>query len=444
MAAMGVWEMILLWAASVGGLDNDLASLIDPADYFQSRMIEVKAGRLTELAGRDPADAKAQMAQLLAIRWLGEHPDQAKKAENGRAALQAIAEGHKAQDPQGFARDHARRALARIDGQPSPAPRPLPPGGALKGLDWFPADATVCAALDLRASGELPLPPEYLRSLLALAMPREVRDELYKFGETAGNIRPDRVAVAFEMAANGQGPHRIYIRYTGAANRKWLTAFLRQNFPDETAQQGKGPNAGPVTILSSEKNAPAFALVGDTDLIMAGYGNDRARHREVVEKVLQVRGEGKGSALAGPLAETLKNVPPRASAFLAAELSDEMQKALTGRGIPLPVAPRRLLIDATRTNVLTVRLRATMKDAGGATALAGALVKLKDQAVEKLKSPPPEAGLPAGALEPIQKTLTTVRVKAQGDTVHGSLAVSGDVFQALYGLASQGLKRDEP
>src|SRR5262249_55568299 len=151
-----------------------------------------------------------------------------------------------------------------------------------------------------------------------------------------------------------------------------------------------------------------------------------------------------GSVRTGPLAETLKDVPPRASAFLAAELSDEMQKALMARGSPLPAAARRVLIDATKAKDLTVRLRATTKDAPEARPFAGALGNPKEQAVEKLKTPPPEARLPAGALEPVQKVLPAARIEARGANGRGSLAITGEVFRALYGLASRGLKGDEP
>jgi hypothetical protein len=238
---------------------------------------------------------------------------------------------------------------------------------------------------------------------------------VYQFVETVGNIRLDRVAVAVEMDAKRPEPHRIYVRFTGAANRKWLAAFFRQHFPEETTEQG--PQAEPVTILSNPKDAPAFALVGDTDLVVAGYEKDRAKHRDVVEQLLQVRAQGKGGLRTGPLGGTLKDVPPQASALLAAELSDGMQKALAGRGLPLPVAPRRLLLDATRTRDLAVRLRALMNNPAGARTLAGALTKLQDQAVERLKNPPPEARLPAGALGPVQKMLAGARIEVQGDTV---------------------------
>src|SRR5687767_3990502 len=104
--AVGLLEMIVLLAGSGGLASNDLVSLVQAEDYFKVRNIAVSADKMAELAGKDPADGKTQVQQLLAIRWLGENAADTKKADGARALLEQIAAGKKAQDPHGFARGH--------------------------------------------------------------------------------------------------------------------------------------------------------------------------------------------------------------------------------------------------------------------------------------------------------------------------------------------------
>src|SRR6516165_2958640 len=102
----------LLGPIAGGGTQTDLASLIDPADYFSSRRVEVSSAHLLELASAHPTGARDGFRQLLAIRWLGENKDRlGEHQEAVRRALGRLAEG-----PDGFARDQARLALARLDG----------------------------------------------------------------------------------------------------------------------------------------------------------------------------------------------------------------------------------------------------------------------------------------------------------------------------------------
>src|SRR5262249_49885086 len=137
---------------------NDLVSLIDAPAYFQARDIKITPEKMAELAVREPSDGKAQLAQLLALRWLGEEADQVKKAKDFPKILrqvEEIADGKGAQDPQGFAAEYARAAAialgsARVE-KVSPK---LPENSARQdALTWFPASVRIVAAFDLRSGG---------------------------------------------------------------------------------------------------------------------------------------------------------------------------------------------------------------------------------------------------------------------------------------------------
>src|SRR5260370_14372748 len=119
-AAIGLLEMLVLLAGTAGLPANDLVSMIQADDYFAARSIAVNAKQMTELADKEPADGKKQVQQLLAIRWLGENPLATRKDVGAHEVLEQIAAGKKGQDLHGFARGHAKQALARLDGKPLP------------------------------------------------------------------------------------------------------------------------------------------------------------------------------------------------------------------------------------------------------------------------------------------------------------------------------------
>src|SRR5437870_4041672 len=101
-------QVLLLLVTSAAGQPTDLASLLSPADYFQSRGIEMSTDKLLELAAKDPVDGRTQLAQLLALRALGDDKN-FKNAANyatQRKILEDIAAGLKAQDKLGFAKEY--------------------------------------------------------------------------------------------------------------------------------------------------------------------------------------------------------------------------------------------------------------------------------------------------------------------------------------------------
>src|SRR5260370_41902807 len=120
------WSFMISTAVSAGGWGNDTVSLIDVQAYFQSRNVPVNAPEMTAHAARDPKDGKTQIEQLLALRWLADHPEMTKSVGEARGLLAEIAEGKRAQAAQGFAKQYAPPALPRLDGKAPPAPQPIP------------------------------------------------------------------------------------------------------------------------------------------------------------------------------------------------------------------------------------------------------------------------------------------------------------------------------
>jgi len=374
MVATSFSGLLMVLLTGAGTPANDLVSWIDPADYFKSRDVFLSADKMMVLADSEPADAKEEIARLLALRWLGAHPDDARKAEKSLATLKQVAAGKKGNDPHGFAREYAQRALAVIEGKPAPAAPPLPAGSVRdEALRWFPADVTICGALDLRPSGDpkgpdAKHPKEFPPVGLAAFLPPDAKERLYQFAEAVGNLRVHRIAFALQMPARGAEPERIYLRVTGLGDRGRLAAFIGQQLRGATVTAKKGPRGEPITLAGSEDNAPAFALAGDTDVIIAGYQKNKARHLDVVEQALATRAGGQPSVLNGRLAARLKDVPEQAAGLLLGELTEDLVKEMTSHGSPFRAFPRRFAADLVRDKGLQVRVEGAFKDANEARA----------------------------------------------------------------------------
>ena len=127
----------------------------------------------------------ADVAQ--AIRRLGEDfpKDKAKIIQT----LTPIAKGKKAQDPQGFAREHAIRALRRLGSNMA-----LP---AQKGdrqltrdlLGWFPGDVKVVGAIYIASAAEAdPKIEGQFRQFLKKLIPQREYDQIFDLITTNGHV----------------------------------------------------------------------------------------------------------------------------------------------------------------------------------------------------------------------------------------------------------------
>jgi hypothetical protein len=255
---------ILLLLASVGGTStNDLLSLMDAQDYFQARKIEVKAETMLALASKEPADTKAQVQQLLAIRWLGENPDQASKVRNARETLRQIAEGEKAQGRLGFAQKYAKRSLALLDGKPAPEHRAIP-NNSLRAdaLRWFPKDATMVGGYDLRAAGGIkPLDEVRLRKLVAGMVPPREKEQAYAFIEKLGNVHLDRYSMAMYLDPQQPEKMRMVMRLTGLADRKALTKTILDGMKQARTVPVRGTGNESISLITADKEDTALAPV---------------------------------------------------------------------------------------------------------------------------------------------------------------------------------------
>jgi hypothetical protein len=434
-----VFSILLL--VGVGGSGaTDLVSLLDAPQYFKSRAIDVKPERMLELAGKAPADGKEQVQQLLAIRWLGEHPDTVKKTGNARETLRAIAEGKQGKDPQGFAADYARIALARLDGK-GVALHTLP-AGSVRGeaLAWFPKECTIFGAADLRPPKGL---PEQNSNPLADAINRRMipkdKELFFKAVDRLGNIRIDRISFAVLPDLKNPNNTRMFIRFTGQGDHKRLVAFLRQEGSRLAVKGRKGPGGEPITVFEDRQRGPAFAAIGDTDVLVAGYpggargpGVQPLNQLEVVDEALDVRAGKRASLLTGPYAGALKGVSRSATGLLIGDLPEPWRQEMTqGRGNPFRGFVQNFNVVLTR-NAKGVRIRftggaASAKEAKGFVDGVNAGKRL---ALDGLKQLPPFLKIKPKAMEAMRGVVKGVRVEAKDALLSGGAFVPNEAVRA--------------
>src|SRR5207244_6006287 len=132
--------------------------------------------------------------------------------------------------------------------------------------------------------------------------------------------------VSFAYVADDKQPakSRIFLRLTGAINHNRIADWLRQEWPGAELSAQKGGDGEPITIGGSSRPvAPAFAIVGKTDLLLAAYQGLAEKHTKVIEQALALRSGG-GANLAGAQTATSDQVPAHAWAFFAGRPPDAL------------------------------------------------------------------------------------------------------------------------
>jgi hypothetical protein len=442
MGAIGILllELMVVFACVASGTPTDLLSLIEPADYFASRRLELGARNLLELASGNPSDAKGEVRQLLATRWLGENKD--RLGEHQEAVHQALA--RLARGPDGIAADYARIALARIDGKPLPVPPAAPKDGLREALEWFPKDVSLAVVLDARAPpAERPAgpDPELLRrfqgalALFLKMMPGEGREELYRIAEGVGNLRLDRLAIGMALDPEASGNGRYFVRGTGRMDHKRVAAYFREAFGrDSGFAEKKGLRGEIVTTFAPRDTPPALALIGDSDFLLAWYTNNSIGCAKLLEELLVVRDGGRPSLLAGPLGKTLRDISPRARGLVRGEVPREMIAAIARS--PIGVAPEQMSLDLLSPGPayadLDLRFRGTFANEADARQFARGLrteVKQVGEALKDLSSPAQLAGIAS-----LRKELERIEVESDGSVATVKVPVAAETLKVLLGL----------
>jgi hypothetical protein len=291
-----------------------------------------------------------------------------------------------------------------------------------EGLRWFPADATFFGARDLRAFPDLSVQQMLvLTQMVDRIWPRD-QDRIWKLVSIVGRI--DRVAFAYAADEQQPAKSRIFVRVTGSINHQRLVDWFRNDWRGVTIKEEKGTLGEPITLIGSTQAAPpAFAVVGKTDLILAGYQGLDENHLEVVRQVLESRA-GRGTSLPGAYAKALEKMPADAWALIMGRPPEAMRRL-----VPLPVPPRTAALFMRGNEEIDLSFHGLFATAEDAKTFIGTVNGLKQQAIAFLEHPPVK--IAPQATELLAKTVNRVEMEASGDNVNGAIHIPSAAVTAL-------------
>jgi hypothetical protein len=448
LAGPGLLEMVMLLLFGSGGMSNEFLSLLDARAYFASRKVEVSVSRMVELATREPANAKDQVSQLLALRWLAEEPAQVKRAKDFARILDSIEQvalGKKAQDPQGFAAEYAAFTAVKLGSTRVQQPVSRLPDNSVRqdALAWFPPSVQFVGASDLRGGPADIETGKTMREFLLKFMPPQAQEELFGVAEKLGNVRIDRFAVGYAPPSKEEKEGRIFFRITGKGDQKRLVELLKQTNPGMTTKELKGFRGPHVVLLQSQARfgMPGMAVVGNTDLLVAGVENPRDNSTQLVEQMLAVRAGKEKNVLSSPLEKLLKKTSTRATAIVAGELTNEMRFSFMHGPEAFRAFPKTLLGELLRTkDGLQARFQGTLETAAESKQFVDDVARLKKLTKEGLKkfsqNVPPGFPVPPKTFEHLDKMLDSIKAQAKGESVSVHMSVPADLFKAMINFGA--------
>lgn len=433
-------ELVLLSGILSGG-SIDVAMMFDPEDYFKTQNIPVNVQQMVGVAENSPVRGGPNFSQLMALRWLELNAATINKspvAPAVRKRVEAVAMGKKGGDRYGFAVEYARHT-ARALGSKLKFPQPPPAKASLpKILGWLPSDASFVAAAGGTSGsrGELPAAIKPLQKMAFQGMPQQFKQEMYNFFDRMGNVRLSGFVLGYAEGPNNT-PGRLYVRLMGKVDPEGLIRAIT-NLPEAANNlkivKDKTRNIIRIEIVNAPGDVPGIALVGDSDLLLAGVvAPAREQHNAaVLEQMLKVR-SGKSSSVlkAGKLKKELEALSPQAIGFIAGGIPEEVRRSFMQGDAAFRVFPARGVVQAFKDKK-GVRLEVTteMDNARDATTFVADVNRLKQTALEQLdqaaKRPVP-APIPGIDMQQMfrsaRELLESIDVTAKGKAIRGRIRI---------------------
>jgi serine/threonine protein kinase len=293
-------------------------------------------------------------------------------------------------------------------------------------LSWFPADVSFVGVRDMRFLPELSIQQLLVLTHFAEKFWQGKGDRFWKLVSNAGQI--ERVAFAYLADAKNPGKSRIFIRLTGTLSRARVLEWFRQDWPGASVRVDPGQE-GIALVSSSQPVAPAFAIVGNTDLILAGYQDVQQKHLDVVQQMLALRGGRGKNATAS---QALRNTHGDDFAFMIGRPPDGIKNLFL-----LPVLPRSLAVNLRGRNDILLNLHGLFASEADARAFADHVNQLRQQAIAFVKKPPFKINERAAGL--LLTALIGIKIDIYDDaagTGHVSAAVhvTRETVDALVGM----------
>jgi hypothetical protein len=234
----------------------------------------------------------------------------------------------------------------------------------------------------------------------------------------------NRVTFAYAAENNNKaGKARLFARLTGSIHHERLADVFRREWPGAVVRQQKGANGEAITLLySSQRVHPAFALIGETDVVVAADLGADENDLSVLEEVLAVR-SGKAVGLTIPAAAAEK-IPADAWAFFAGQ-PPELFKNL----FLFPVLPRSILLTIRGTAQTQFHFETEFTGAAEADAFLRNVTLLRTLGLGIVKTP--LFSRTPRAPELLTRALNGLEVNVSGKRVKGGYEIPGEALEAL-------------
>ncbi len=288
-------------------------------------------------------------------------------------------------------------------------------------MTWFPEAATIIGGLEHRPTPGINGPKNTVQELL-LKLPADVKKDIYAAINALGNIELRRLTFAYVDDKNGAG--RNFVRLTGRFNHAWLGEFFKSKGLEVNSKDRSGAL---VTTMVSQGRGPAMALVGDTDLLIAGYGG-QGKDDEVLEQALTQREQKQANAGTGKLKAALAKIPAQAVGYLVGEFPEELR---TGLKQGLGAFPKKVSARLERVGPgIDVIVEGEMDDTAQAKTFIQTAGKLRNDALDSLQKLPP-AALPGIDVNELQNMLNSLQLEAKSSTINVRLLISNEIMNML-------------
>ncbi len=320
-------------------------------------------------------------------------------------------------------------------------------------LVWFPAEATLFGAVDLKAFGTLKLDDEWTRTVLGLVFSAKANNMLTS--ENLGRIRIDGVSLAYYAERKAENSRGI-VQLEGLAldGRKRIIDFIREAAPEKVqVEQDKKSPTGKAIRLSSPELPFALGLFDDHRAFLARSMNPdstQSHHRKVLERLngfdFSHEQRPSGDLLSGYhppwLRTALAEIPTDACALLLGEIPIQWSKLLTA-GLGLRTCPRTFVCYLKRAGTgVTLSLSLNLEKAGAEQMLLEDLETWRRKGIDTLQARFPEMRKEPAALQLLGQTLKTMQWKATA--VSGSVGTQVRISGATGKAMAKLLKRASP
>ena len=347
-------------------------------------------------------------------------------------------------------------------------------------LYWFPEDASFFGAIDLRKFGSLTLDHEFTQTALKKTLSPEIQRLVTT--DNLGKVWIDFLGFAYYEDRLKPQNSRIFLRLSGEvlAGRKRLREFFQKNISDVQLEENPPSHLQSYTIIHSPKMPFAVCLVGDTDIILAGFtGKKESREQvQVVKQILPVKENRSPSILHGSnlpwqeppgrgnrqpmllngnqppwLRNALKDKSPNSCAVLYGEIPEEVRTGWMELG-SLPAIPRFFEVQMIRgrtgafaadfsdsnrasqrvvpNGVVSIKLGFHLEKAGAADQFAQSIADRQKQGISAWKNLSVNWNIPLESFEPINRILGNLRVETKGEMVDGRVRITPEEWKAFW------------